>query len=707
MNNLKKVLLSSVLCFGVYASASMSIEAIAINKQGMTAIEHMNSSDFSTYNSSIQSSNPDLTPKKTDLMIVPVPDKALKEALLSKLGKPANSELTNQDMESITSLTLSNEFSTQISSLSGLEYATNLSSLFLNTNNVTDFSPLEQLSSLTYINIDGNYLTSANFPDLSKSTGITHISVNSRRLSDDILPMFAHLMNLERLYLDSNINITTLEPLKELPKLRSISVQFCGIVDFTVINDFPALNDLAAFGQNIGRTNMPATISRTALTYDRAQQTVFIPFSVMPNRLTNFDGYVPPFTTSTSANETKLGFNGSQLPEEQLQITDQGVTVLAITEEEFDALTSFTYNTRMNNPAGSYVQPENYGFYSISAGTYLQQFNVTDEPQDGAPVTVSYLDDAGNPISEPTVLNGKIDAAFSVLPKELDNWIVKSTPENTEGTFTQNPQEFIFIYEKKLGAPVTVRYLDETLHDIDEPTVLNGKIDAPFNAVPKEISSWVLKTTSENSSGSFTPNTQEIRFIYEKALGAPVTVQYLDTDNNKLAETEVLSGKLDTPFESTNKQIPSWQLDEMPENNKGFFTSHPQTIRYIYKKNERPLIPLAGEASRLRLVSPIEYLNLGTTSSNRRLTQPLTTQSENSKKTNEQSLIPSLLPKTFSFSEKKAVSEELPKKKQGNGRGTGSVTIKFVDEQGNELAAPNTITGKIGESYTVTAKKLK
>lgn len=703
MNNLKKVLLPSVLCFGIYTSTSMCIEAIASNKQDTTAIEHTNSSDLSTYNSSIQSSSPDLTPKKTALEIVPVPDKALKEALLSQLGKPTNSELTNQDMESITSLTIVNEAAAQISSLSGLDYATNLSSIYLSTNKVTDFSPLEQLSSLTYVYLAGNYLTSANFPDLSRSTGIKHISVNSSQLSNDILPMFAHLTNLERLYLDSNINITTLEPLKNSPKLRSISVQFCGIVDFSVINDFPALNDLAAFGQNIGSTNQPTTINRTALTYDATQQTVFVPFSVMPDRLTNFDGYLPPFTTSTSVSATRLEFNGLLLPEDRLQITDQGITVSAITKEEFGALTSFTYNTRMNNPAGSYAQPDNYGFYSISAGTYLKQFNVTDEPKDGAPVTVRYLDDSENPISEPTILNGKIDASFSVLPKELDNWTVKATPENTEGTFTQNPQEFIFIYEKVLGAPVTIRYQDETLHDIDEPTVLTGKIDTPFNVVSKEINNWVLKTIPENPDGFFTLGPQEICFIYEKALGAPVTVQYLDVNGNHLAKTEVLSGQLDTPFESPTKQIPNWQLEETPDNTKGFFTDQPQKIRYIYDRTEKPLIPLIGSTSRSRLISPIEYLDF----SYRRLTPALTNQLENYEKTKKEALISNLLPNTLSPTEKKMAFEKQAKKKQENDKRTGSVTIKFVDEHGNELAAPNTITGKIGESYKVTAKKLK
>ncbi|OTN88590.1 hypothetical protein A5819_001071 [Enterococcus sp. 7E2_DIV0204] len=639
MNNAKKIFLPSMICLGIYTLANLPIEATAINQDEPMAMEHTPSSESATYNSSLHSSSPDLPFTRATSEIVSVPDKVLRETILIKLGKSTDDVLTKQDMESLTSLTITNATSIQINSLAGLEFATNLGAISLDNNNVGDFTPLEQLTSLVFVSLSGNFLTSSTFPDLSKSTGITHISVTSRQLDNEVFSKFTTLMNLERLYLDKNMFITTLEPLKHLPKLRSISVQFCGITDFTVINDFPALNDLAAFGQNTGRTSLPVTMSRSTLGYDATQQTVFIPFVEMPNRITNFDGYVPPFTTSTSASNTVLEFNDAQLPEDRLQITDLGITVSAVTEEDFHNLASITYNARINNPVGNYETPPNFSFYAISAGTYFQQFNVIDEPEDGAPVTVKYQDEAGQPISESTVLEGKIDASFTAVPKDINTWVLKSTAGNTEGTFTQNPQEIIF--------------------------------------------------------------------TYERALGEPVMVYYTDTQGKPLAEPETLQGQLDTPYTSVSKQITGWQLKELPRNASGSFTNQAQTVHYMYKKIEKPLIPLTHSHSAF----PTEYFGYGTNPIISSITHIVKNQVDVSEVLKEALELPTWFPNTLATTEKTSDSKETvqqqAKEKQTDHDGRGSVTIKFVDEQGNELTTPSTITGKIGESYRITAKKVK
>ena len=60
-----------------------------------------------------------------------MPDANLRTAVRSALGLQASDALTQQKMTTLTSLTAS---SAQIANLTGLEYATNLSSLNLSTN---------------------------------------------------------------------------------------------------------------------------------------------------------------------------------------------------------------------------------------------------------------------------------------------------------------------------------------------------------------------------------------------------------------------------------------------------------------------------------------------------------------------------------------------------------------------------------------------
>ncbi|MGL5477635.1 MAG: immunoglobulin-like domain-containing protein [Clostridium sp.] len=89
--------------------------------------------------------------------IINIPDSALKSALLSKLGKPVGSDITQSDMESLTEFTSTG---TGIISLEGLQYATNLNSLVLTNNKIVDLSPIGGLANLKTLILDQNKIDS-------------------------------------------------------------------------------------------------------------------------------------------------------------------------------------------------------------------------------------------------------------------------------------------------------------------------------------------------------------------------------------------------------------------------------------------------------------------------------------------------------------------------------------------------------------------
>lgn len=451
---------------------------------------------------------------------VTIADPFLKQDILKALGLAADSELTQADMDKLTYLSVS---SAQTSSLAGLETAVNLATIYINTNNaITDFSPLEKLTALTYVTLQTTSLTSANFPDLRNSPGITNLSLGSTSIDNDVLPKIAQLTNLKRIYLDSNMAITTIEPLKVLPNLTSLSAQFCGITDFTVINDFPVLSDLAAFGQNTGRNDPPTTIGRSTLDYDADKETLFIPFSMMPNRMTNFDGVIPPFTTSSSASNTYFDFNGVQLPSTRLQITDQGITITGVSTDEFTGIHSFEYNARLNNPAGSYAQPDGYTFYAISSGTYLHQFNVLE---DGKPVTVHYQDNNGNELLPTETLNGLVSETFDISSPEISGYDLIDTIGNPSGVFSDQEQVVKFVY-KKIPDPIVeetghviVHYVDSDNTSIQDDFILSGTVGDTFTTEKLAIEGFTFKEVRGNETGLFTKEDQVVTYVYTKKEG--------------------------------------------------------------------------------------------------------------------------------------------------------------------------------------------
>jgi MYXO-CTERM domain-containing protein len=84
---------------------------------------------------------------------VDVPDAALRTAINEALGRGSMDQLNRGELAQLTSLDVSGR---GVSSLSGLQYATNLTTLYAANNAITDFRPIGALASLTTRDLSGN-----------------------------------------------------------------------------------------------------------------------------------------------------------------------------------------------------------------------------------------------------------------------------------------------------------------------------------------------------------------------------------------------------------------------------------------------------------------------------------------------------------------------------------------------------------------------
>src|SRR5215469_12947081 len=86
--------------------------------------------------------------------VVTFPDPNLEAAVRQQLAKPAG-PITSIDLQSLTTL---NASQSSITNLAGLEWATNLDSLYLYANHLTDIGPLTHLTALTVVDVRINLL---------------------------------------------------------------------------------------------------------------------------------------------------------------------------------------------------------------------------------------------------------------------------------------------------------------------------------------------------------------------------------------------------------------------------------------------------------------------------------------------------------------------------------------------------------------------
>ncbi len=164
------------------------------------------------------------------------PDANFKAAVESELGI---SDPTPTDMLSLTSLIISQYMYIGIADLTGIEYATNLTELFLFGKQISDISVLSGLTNLTVLNLGNNQVS--DITALAGLTNMTDLSLYGNQVSD--ISVLSGLTNLTVLNLGNNpvSDITALAGLTNLIDLRLSDTQ---VSDISVLAGMTNLIDL-------------------------------------------------------------------------------------------------------------------------------------------------------------------------------------------------------------------------------------------------------------------------------------------------------------------------------------------------------------------------------------------------------------------------------------------------------------------------------
>ena len=149
--------------------------------------------------------------------VVHIPDPNLRAAIAEALGKSPNVPITVEDMEGLGQLRAPNR---GIQDLTGLQLATNLKTLVLDDNQISDLSPIAGL-----IRLDSLWIFRNPVSDISPVRNLTNLIslAVSETLVTDLSPV-AGLINLERLFFSNESrSLSDLSPLAGLINLEYIN----------------------------------------------------------------------------------------------------------------------------------------------------------------------------------------------------------------------------------------------------------------------------------------------------------------------------------------------------------------------------------------------------------------------------------------------------------------------------------------------------
>ena len=155
---------------------------------------------------------------------VNIPDANLRTEIAEALGKAQGDTITATDMQKLTALFASEQ---GIQDLTGLEFATNLTTLESRLNGIGDVSPLAGLTNLTTLDISENQIIS-----VSPLAGLTNLMTLNLSFGGipDVLPL-AGLTNLTTLNLGNNWRIRDVSPLAGLTNLTTLNLAYNEIED--------------------------------------------------------------------------------------------------------------------------------------------------------------------------------------------------------------------------------------------------------------------------------------------------------------------------------------------------------------------------------------------------------------------------------------------------------------------------------------------
>ncbi|CAJ1229410.1 hypothetical protein FD38_GL002202 [Levilactobacillus zymae DSM 19395] len=642
-------------------------------------------------------------------------------------------DITKSDLLLLKGFSLQTQFSTYIDgktsySIDGLQYATNLQKLDLlntlnSTNNgktpgyqhgdITDISPIKNLTNLTWLQISNNRVS--DITPLENMKKLTYLSAVNNSIQDFSMlneAQFTDSLNIidqefyrDPVYIKAGQDTVTLSNMGvKLPQNHGATVGTYQEVSWTsvggddywtyytrtpmTINTFrrgadgtavsdtqvkytilkkqvtPGPTTSSAAGYGVGVHRQPYTYYLVANYYDQEGYRI----------ATYFTPYITDAEAAAAVTVHYQDQKGNAIAPDD--VLDQGAVGQTYTTSP-KTVTGYTLDQTQlpTNATGTFGQ---------DAITVTYVYNQAD----GAPITVTYVDENGTALAPGATLNGKYGDAYTADQKAITGYQLKQTLGDAQGVFTLVPQTVTFVYEKAMSS-IVIHYQDAQGHDLVPAETQTGQVGTDYAATAKTITGYKLVTTPVNATGQFTATPQTVTFVYDQAMSS-ITIHYQDTQGHDLVPAETQAGQVGTDYAATAKTITGYKLVTTPANATGKFTENAQTITFVYDqqmssiviryqdKQGHNLLPAETQAGQVGTAyavaaKPITGYQLVTTPVN--ATGKFTE--------NAQTI-------TFVYDQQMS-----------------SIVVNYQDDQGNILAPTETQTGQVGTNYTTQAKTIK
>ncbi|WP_367761445.1 MucBP domain-containing protein [Lactiplantibacillus plantarum] len=598
-------------------------------------------------------------------------------------------------------------------SLEGLQYATNLTTVWLNNNlnapsgsyysDVTDISPLANLQKLQVVNIQQNRIT--DISPLANLKNLTEVDAAYNHISDfSPLKGFKNLkgtfsnqfITLPPAYISADNNIATLAIDCYLQDGTKVQLKPNGGVGETVFYKNGQLYVRWYFnGAGSGNYDSNGHIYYTnmkpqqpGITGPNFNGTTVIPMDDYYFMTAASDGnnfvVVRPYVLAATAAPITVKYVDALTGESLVtaDLTLNGIVGQPYTTQRIDdELPNYDFTNIVGNASG---------VFTADAQTVTYYYT----RKDAGDITIHMVDTNGNLVYEPQILPGKhnLGNAYNLDAPTFDHFKLHQTIGNAAGVFTTDPQSITFVYVRLDAGNITVKYQDKQGHQLKPDKTVSGSqsLGQTYTTEPLGIENYTLMTTPANATGTFTDQEQTVIYVYVRRDAGQIVVKYQDSAGNPLAPDKLLDGKeqLGVAYQTAAISIPNFYLVATPANATGTFSTDTQTVIYQYARSNAGHITVKYQDANGTTLAPDDVLT-----GDGQLGRPYQT---SAKTIENYRLIQTPANATGQFSDQAQTVIYVYTREDA-----GDITVQYLDENGQQLAADSVLSGQgqLGQPY--------
>ena len=207
-------------------------------------------------------------------------------------------------------------------------------------------------------------------------------------------------------------------------------------------------------------------------------------------------------------------------------------------------------------------------------------------------IIIHYVEKGTNKTLAPdSELNGKVTEEFNISAIDIPKYKAVDKTSYT-GTFTVEPKEYTFYYEKldSAGAIAHHYIIDEngnkTTDKLFKDDVVTGKLDDEFSfSAHTDLGDYEFVESEGTISGILTNEVQEAKFYYRLKSAKVIVRHYEEGTTIKVADDEIINGKVSKDYTTKEANVIGYVLVETPQNASGKFTEEVIEVIYYYKKD--------------------------------------------------------------------------------------------------------------------------